>query len=88
MRERRGELFNKGRPGLLPPKDVQETLIEIVRREFDNLATAEKSEIILSTKTIVNSSPLDQDEALKEESELIAEQGLYFHFTVACHHTA
>ncbi|OXU21789.1 hypothetical protein TSAR_010183 [Trichomalopsis sarcophagae] len=73
MRERRGQLFNKGRSGLFPVPNVQETLTEIVRQEFNKLATAEKSDITTSTKTIIN-SPLNQDEALREESELLAEE--------------
>ena len=79
MRERRGQLFNKRRAGLLSDEDLQEALTEIVRQEFNNLATTDKSEFNISTKTIIN-SPLNQDEALKEESELIAEQGVFFSF--------
>lgn len=74
MRERRGQLFNKGRSGLFPAANVQETLTEIVRQEFNKLATAEKSDITISSKTIIN-MPLNQDEALREEGELIAEEG-------------
>lgn len=74
MRGRRDQLFNKGRSGVLPAENVQETLTEIVRREFNKLTTVEKSDTTLTTKRIIN-NPLNQDEALKEESELIAEQG-------------
>lgn len=74
MRERRCQLFNNGRPGLFGAQNMQEKLTEIVRQEFNKLATTENSHSNISTKTII-SSPLNQDEALKEEMELLAEQG-------------
>lgn len=79
MRERRGQLFNKGRFGLLSPAKVQETLTEIVRQEFNNLTTADKSEVVSSTNRFMNYS-LEQDDIVIEESEIIAEQGLFLIF--------
>ncbi|XP_058805050.1 RPA-interacting protein-like [Phymastichus coffea] len=73
MRERREQFFNKGRSGLLSSAEIQETLTEIVRQEFNTLTTAEKSEIIASSNRMT-SYPMDQDEALKEENEIIIEQ--------------
>ncbi|XP_014214942.1 RPA-interacting protein A-like [Copidosoma floridanum] len=72
MRERRNQLFNKGRASILPAEDVQEALTEIVRREFKKLAANDNSELPCAI-TIIN-GPLSQDEALKEEHEIIAEQ--------------
>lgn len=68
MREKRGQLFNRGRFGLETNlKEVQETLTEIVRKEFINLATSESLPDIID-------EPLEAEEALKIEDQIINEE--------------
>lgn len=68
MREKRGQLFNKGRFGLeINSKDVQETLTEIVRKEFINLATTESLPGIID-------GPLDAETALEIENEIVNDE--------------
>ncbi|XP_046619571.1 RPA-interacting protein-like [Neodiprion virginianus] len=68
MRQKRGQLFNKGRIGLDDDEHVHEVLTEIVRRELSSLGTSNWSN---------SSSPqdlLDPDEALDIEKEMLEEQ--------------
>ncbi|KAG7188204.1 hypothetical protein KM043_016079 [Ampulex compressa] len=69
MREKRNQLFNKNRFGLeLNSRDLQDTLTEVVRQEFKNLNTSEWQEVTLTDV------PLDPDEALQMENEIVNEQ--------------
>lgn len=75
MRERRDQLFNKRRFGLeLNSKPVQDTLTEIMRTEFKNLATSDDSGTSLTFREI--DEPLTQEEAINLENEIVHEQGL------------
>lgn len=80
MREKRGELFSKGRLGLseeekLTPQ-VQQTLEEIVREQFDCLATMECSNTLESIHNIID-LPLEQDEALEIERDIEGMHNFY-----------
>ncbi|XP_015594272.1 uncharacterized protein LOC107267285 [Cephus cinctus] len=71
MRKKRGQLFNKRRIGLDDnPANLQETLTEIVRKEFNTLHTSDWQ--IDDPSTTVEDI-LDSDEALELEGEIIAE---------------
>ena len=77
MRERRGQLFNRRRFGEAEPvEDVQTTLTNIVRKEFNDLTS-----ISLNTNTetfnSVFDNPLEVEEALELEAEIVAEEGLF-----------
>ena len=74
MREKRGQLFNRGRFSLeLKSRDVQETLTEIVRKELKNLATTDLDPAVNPFSHIVN-EPLDPEEALELETEILNEE--------------
>lgn len=67
MREKRGQLFNKRRFGLeLRSKEVQETLTEIVRKEFNNLLTTDLDPTFTDNSSFLNES-LDSEAAFELE---------------------
>lgn len=75
MREKRGQLFNRGRFSLeMKSGDVQETLTEIVRKELKNLATTDLDPAVNPFSHII-SEPLDPEEALELETEILNEEG-------------
>jgi len=72
MRARRDQLFNERRFGLEPnPRPVEDTLTEIIRQEFKNLATSD-NRASLTFKEIDES--LTQEEAIELENEIVYEQ--------------
>ncbi|CAK9821950.1 RPA-interacting protein A [Anthophora retusa] len=74
MREKRGQLFNKGRFGLeINSKAVQDTLTGIVRKELSDLATSNLDPTVNPFSSIVN-EPLDPEEALDLEAEILGEE--------------
>lgn len=81
MREKRGQLFNKRRFGLeLCSKDVQETLTEIVRKEFNDLMT-----INLDPTSVDNSflnESLDPETTFELENEIVNEGELIALFII------
>lgn len=80
MREKRGQLFNGRRLGLeTPPEDVQETLTNILRKEFEEIISTDRETNSEIFNTIFN-SPLELEEALELEAEILAEEGLLFNF--------
>ncbi|KAK1134027.1 hypothetical protein K0M31_011812 [Melipona bicolor] len=73
MREKRGQLFNKRRFGLeFCSKDVQQTLTEIVRKEFDNLMTTDLHSTFVDN-SFLNES-LDPEAAFELENEIANEE--------------
>lgn len=75
IRERRNQFFNRRRFSLqLEPIHIQNTLTEIIRQEFKNLATSNDGGASLTFKEI--NEPLSQEEALELENEIVHEQGL------------
>lgn len=73
MRERRNQLFNRSRFGLqLDSIHMQDTLTEIIRQEFKNLATLDDGGTSLTFKEI--DEPLSLEEALELENEIVHEQ--------------
>lgn len=74
MREKRGQLFNGRRLGLeTPPEDVQETLTNILRKEFEEIISTDRETNSEIFNTIFN-SPLELEEALELEAEILAEE--------------
>ncbi|KZC13258.1 RPA-interacting protein [Dufourea novaeangliae] len=74
MREKRGQLFNRTRFGIeINSKDVQDTLTEIVRKELNIIATTDLDPTVNPFSHIV-SGPLDPEEALELETEIINEE--------------
>ncbi|KAJ8680189.1 hypothetical protein QAD02_015976 [Eretmocerus hayati] len=73
LRNRRQESHNSHRPGFVTIKDVQGTLTRTVCQKLEKLSTTEESESSARVCKIIN-SPLQLDEALQEESEILAEQ--------------
>ncbi|KOX68464.1 RPA-interacting protein [Melipona quadrifasciata] len=72
MREKRGQLFNKRRFDLeLCSKDVEQTLTEIVRKEFNNLMTTDRSTFV--DNSFLNES-LDSEAAFELENEIANEE--------------
>ncbi|KAF3425249.1 hypothetical protein E2986_09601 [Frieseomelitta varia] len=72
MREKRGQLFNKRRFGLeLCSKDVQETLTEIVRKEFSDLMTTNLDSTFVDN-SFLNES-LDPEATFELENEIVNE---------------
>ncbi|XP_071856589.1 RPA-interacting protein [Bombus fervidus] len=72
MREKRGQLFNKRRFGLESnSKDVQDTLTEIVRKEFNNLVTRDLDAAFFDNTSFLNEL-LNQEEEL--ENEILSEE--------------
>ncbi|XP_043471986.1 RPA-interacting protein-like [Leptopilina heterotoma] len=72
MRERRDELFNGRRLGLdSPPDDVQETLSTILRKEFDEIISADLEE---EPSKLVFDDPLELEEAIQLEAEIMVEE--------------
>ncbi|KYM97238.1 PREDICTED: RPA-interacting protein B-like [Cyphomyrmex costatus] len=73
MREKREQLFNKRRFGLeLHSRHMQDTLTEIIRQEFKNLATLDDDNKRVIIKEI--EEPLSQEEASELENEIVYEQ--------------
>ncbi|EFN68624.1 hypothetical protein EAG_00755 [Camponotus floridanus] len=73
LRERRNQLFNRRRFGLqLDSIQMQDTLTEIIRQEFKNLATSNDNGISLTFKEI--DEPLSQEEAIELENEIVREE--------------
>lgn len=73
MREKRGQLFNKRRFGLESnSRDVQDTLTEIVRKEFNNLVTRDLGPDFFDNTSFLNEL-LHQEEEL--ENEILSEEG-------------
>lgn len=77
MREKRNQLFNNHRFGLeLRSSQVQDTLTEIVRQEFDNLMASDWNDDACHTLKEIDEL-LYQEEAIElEKDEIIQEQGL------------
>ncbi|KOC70884.1 RPA-interacting protein [Habropoda laboriosa] len=74
MREKRGQLFNKGRFGLeINSRVVQDTLTGIVRKELNDIATTSVDPTVNPFASIV-SEPLDPEEALDLEAEILNEE--------------
>ncbi|XP_054008604.1 RIP-like protein isoform X1 [Hylaeus anthracinus] len=74
MRENRRRLFNRGRFGLeINSKDVQETLTEIVRKELNNIAATDLDPDVNPFSQVID-EPLDPEEALELESEILGEE--------------
>ncbi|XP_050577327.1 RPA-interacting protein [Bombus affinis] len=72
MREKRGQLFNKRRFGLESnSRDVQDTLTEIVRKEFNNLVTRDLGPDFFDNTSFLNEL-LHQEEEL--ENEILSEE--------------
>jgi len=75
MREKREQLFNRRRFGSeLNSRHMQNTLTEIIRQEFKNLATSDDNGTSFTFKEI--EEPITQEEAIKLENEIVYEQGL------------
>ena len=75
MREKRDQLFNKRRFGLeLNSRHMQDTLTEIIRQEFKNLATLDDNDKSITFKEI--EEPLSQEETVELENEIVCEQGI------------
>ncbi|KYM92927.1 PREDICTED: RPA-interacting protein [Atta cephalotes] len=73
MREKRDQLFNKRRFGLeLNSRHMQDTLTEIIRQEFKNLATLDDNDKSITFKEI--EEPLSQEETVELENEIVCEQ--------------
>lgn len=74
MREKRDQLFNRRRFGLeLDSRSMQDTLTEIIREEFKNLATSDDNGTFVFKEI---DEPLSQEEAIELENEIVHEQGL------------
>lgn len=74
MREKRNQLFNRHRFNVeANSKPMQDTLTEIVRQEFKNLATSNDNNTGLTFKEI--DKPLTQEEAIQLENEIVYEEG-------------
>ncbi|XP_011881737.1 PREDICTED: RPA-interacting protein B [Vollenhovia emeryi] len=73
MRDKRSQLFDRHRFGVEShSKPVQDSLTEIIRQEFKNLATEENNGASLTFKEI--DEPLTQDEAIELENEIVFEE--------------
>ncbi|XP_011689718.1 PREDICTED: RPA-interacting protein-like isoform X2 [Wasmannia auropunctata] len=76
MREKRGQLFNRRRFGSelnsRHTQDTQDTLTEIIRQEFKNLATPDDDGASVTFKEI--EEHLTLEEAIKLENEIVNEQ--------------
>lgn len=53
---------------------MQDTLTEIIRQEFKNLATLDDNDKSIIFKEI--EEPLSQEEAIELENEIVCEQGM------------
>lgn len=75
MREKRDQLFNRRRFGLqLDSIHMQDTLTELMRQEFKNLATSHDGGASFIFKEI--DEPLSQEEAIELENKIVHEEGL------------
>ncbi|XP_070167805.1 RPA-interacting protein [Polyergus mexicanus] len=73
MREKRDQLFNRRRFGLqLDSIHMQDTLTELMRQEFKNLATSNDGGASLIFKEI--DEPLNQEEAIELENKIVYEE--------------
>lgn len=84
MRERRGQLFNRRRFGdSQPEEDVQTTLTNIVRKEFNDLTSMNWKTNTEAFNSVFD-SPLEVEEALELEAEIVAEEGLshFIHLSI------
>ncbi|XP_050466381.1 RPA-interacting protein-like [Cataglyphis hispanica] len=73
MREKRDQLFNRHRFGLqLASIHMQDTLTELMRQEFKNLATSNDGGTSLTFAEI--DEPLNQEEAIELENKIIQEE--------------
>ncbi|XP_043258628.1 RPA-interacting protein-like [Colletes gigas] len=71
MREKRGQLFNRGRFGLeINSRNVQDTLNDIVRNELSDIAA---TNLDLDVNPFSH-EPLNPEEALELESEILDEE--------------
>lgn len=74
MREKRGELFNGRRLGLdTPPDDIQETLSTILRKEFDEIISADVDDEPFKSAF---DDPVELEETIQLEAEIFLEEGL------------
>ncbi|XP_076654500.1 RPA-interacting protein [Halictus rubicundus] len=74
MREKRGQLFNRSRFGLeINSEDVRGTLSEIVRKELFTIVTTNVDPIVNPFSRVV-SEPLDLEEAIELENEILNEE--------------
>ncbi|XP_033225260.1 uncharacterized protein LOC117178116 [Belonocnema kinseyi] len=74
MRERRGQLFNRRRFGnSQPEEDVQKTLTNIVRKEFNDLTSIDWRTNLEAFHSAFD-NPLEVEEALELEAEILAEE--------------
>lgn len=77
MREKRAQLFNRSRFGLeINSKDVQEKLTEIVRKELSNIAATNLDPAVNPFCHVID-KPLDPEEALELEGEILNEEGRF-----------
>ncbi|XP_031840767.1 RPA-interacting protein [Nomia melanderi] len=74
MREKRGQLFCRSRFGLeINPKDMEDTLTEIVRKELITVALTDVDPAVNPFFHVIN-EPLDPEEALELENEILNEE--------------
>lgn len=75
LREKRRELFNSRRVGIsdADKEEIQDTLTQIVRKEFSDLTIMNVDES--GDSLDFNREPLTEEEAFAIEKEILAEEG-------------
>lgn len=82
MQEKRHKLFNSRRLGLEEDESVKDSLTEIVRREFSSMSSMldDSSDSLAELMTW----PVDQDELMSIEEEMLKEEGKIMIITILC----